>query len=73
MNVVQTPKIAEVDPFDEEAVQGELNAIRARNDLQAQYNMALLDDTDKQIQKVEDRYQKEYEKFITIGCNQWRA
>lgn len=60
-------EIAEVDPFDEEAVQGELNAIRARNDLQAQYNMALLDDTDKQIQKVEDRYQKEYENLLRLG------
>jgi chromosome segregation ATPase len=60
-------EIAEVDPFDAEAVQGELNAIRARNDLQAQYNMALLDDTDKQIQKVEDRYQKEYENLLRLG------
>ena len=60
-------EIADIDPFEEEAIQGELNAIKARNELQAQYNMALLDDTDKQIQKVEDRYQKEY-KFIAVGC-----
>ena len=59
--------IADIDPFEEEAVQGELNAIKARNELQAQYNMALLDDTDKQIQKVEDRYQKEYENLLRLG------
>jgi hypothetical protein len=29
--------------------------------------MALLDDTDKQIQKVEDRYQKEYENLLRLG------
>jgi hypothetical protein len=66
-NAKATKAIAEADPFDSEAVQGELNAIRARNDLQAQYNMALLDDTDKQIQKVEDRYNIEYEKLLQLG------
>lgn len=60
-------EIADIDPFEEEAVQGELNAIKARNELQAQYHMALLDDTDKQIQKVEDRYQKEYENLLRLG------
>ena len=60
-------EVADLDPFDSEAVQGELNAIRARNDLQAQYNMALLDDTDKQIQKVEDKYAKEYENLLKLG------
>lgn len=64
---VATKEIAEVDPFDSEAVQGELNAIQARNELQAQYNMALLNDTDKQIQKVEDRYKKEYENLLQLG------
>lgn len=56
-----------IDPFLEDSIQGELNGIRARNDLQAQYNMALLDDTDQQIQKVEDRYNIEYEKLLKLG------
>ncbi len=57
-------QVEEIDPFDEEKVQAELKAIRARNELQAQYNMALLNDTDKQIQKVEDKYKQEYEKKV---------
>lgn len=56
-----------IDPFLEESTQGELSAIQARNALQAQYNMALLDDTDQQIQKVEDRYNIEYEKLLKLG------
>jgi hypothetical protein len=60
-------EIAEIDPFDEEAVQGELNAIKARNELQAQYHMALLNDLDKQIQKVEDKYKSEYENLLKLG------
>lgn len=60
-------QVEEIDPFDEEKVQAELKAIRARNELQAQYHMALLNDTDKQIQKVEDKYKQEYENLLTLG------
>lgn len=65
--VVATKEIAEVDPFDTEAVQGELNAIKKRNELQAMYNMTQLDDIGKQIQMVEDRYKLEYEKLLELG------
>lgn len=63
-------EIAEIDPFETEAVQGELNAIRARNDLQKKYAMATASDLDREIQQIQDRYAVELEnveKLATIS------
>lgn len=62
-----TKQIAEVDPFESEAVQGELQAIKARNELQKMYNVAQMDATNQEIQAVEDKYKKEYENLLELG------
>ena len=66
-NAKATKEIADVDPFESEAVQGELNAIRARNELQQQYARAVLGDTDKEIEKINDKYRQEYENIFKLA------
>ena len=60
-------EIAEIDPFDEEAVQGELQTIRARNELAKMYYLSSASDLEKQIQQVNDRYEAEYERLWQLG------
>lgn len=55
------------DPFDSEAVQAEIAQIEARNALQSQYALTQMDDTNKQIQAVQDRYDAEYEQLLRLG------
>jgi len=60
-------EIAEIDPFDEEAVQGELQTIRARNELAKMFYLSSASDLQKQIQQVDDRYEIEFEKLLKLG------
>jgi hypothetical protein len=60
-------EIAEIDPFDSEAVQGELQTLRARNELQKMFYLSNAEDIDKEIQKIDDKYEVEFEKLLKLG------
>lgn len=66
--VAAKQKLVELeDPFESEGVQAEIAQIEARNDLQKQYALTQMDDTQQQIQAVQDRYDAEYEQLLRLG------
>tara|TARA_B100000513_G_scaffold190824_1_gene115598 strand:+ start:1726 stop:3657 length:1932 start_codon:yes stop_codon:yes gene_type:complete len=60
-------EIADIDPFDSEAVQGELQTLRARNELAKMYFLSTASDTEKQIEQINDRYESEFIKLERLG------
>ena len=60
-------RIEEIDKQLDEQAKAELASIRARDELRKMHQMASFSDLDKEIQKVEDRYAKEYENLLKLG------
>ena len=60
-------RIQEIDKELDQKAKSELARIRARDELQKMHEMASFNSLDKQIQKVQDRYQKEYEHLLKLG------
>lgn len=66
--VAAKQKLVELeDPLESEGVQAEIAQIQARNDLQKQYALTQMDDTQKQIQAIQDRYDTELEQLLKLG------
>jgi len=60
-------QIEKIDKELEDKIQGELTHIRARNELQKQYNLSQQDELGRQIQQINDKYNAEYEQLIRLG------